>query len=355
MNPIFMNHFTGKNVVVVLCLFLFSIISVYQSRYNRLFGEDAILAENQTNIFIDDRLNLSGLADKFDDLGITFDREQMIWAGQTLGWRSFLPGRYLIDGRMSYSEALSKMARGIQDPVRVTVLPGIDRERLARNLSMQLHADSLAFVEFFRDSSELALSLNLTGEELFSRMLPDTYEMFWTSSPENTIKRLHSEFDRAVTQQYTDQIKNQNLSLDEIIILASIVEWEARVEEEKPRISGLYLNRLNQNMLLQADPTVIYALGERRRLLYVDYEFDHPYNTYRIRGLPPGPITNPSLSSIRAVLNPEEHDYLFMVATPEGTHKFTRTYREHQEASEEWRRWLREQIRIRDQLEAEDQ
>lgn len=348
-----MNHFTGKDVVAALCLFLFMAISVYQSRNNRLFGDDAILAEIQTNLFIDERLNLAELADKFEELGITFEREQMIWAGQTLRWRSFLPGRYLIEGRMSYSDALSKMARGIQDPVRVTVLPGIDKERLARNLSMQLQADSLEFVEMFRDSSELALTLNLTGEKLFSRMLPDTYEMFWTSSPENTIRRLVREFDRVVTQGYADQIKNQDFSLDEIIIIASIVEWEARVNEEKPRISGLYLNRLNQNMLLQADPTVVYALGERRRLLYADYEFDHPYNTYRVQGLPPGPITNPSLSSIRAVLNPEDHDYLFMVATPDGTHKFSRTYREHQEASEEWRMWLREQIRIRDQLEAD--
>lgn len=348
-----MNHFSGKDVVAALCLFLFMAISVYQTRNNRLFGDNAISAEIQTSLFIDERLNLTELADKFEELDITFDREQMIWAGQTLGWRSFLPGRYLIDGRMSYADALSKMARGIQDPIRVTVLPGIDRERLARNLSMQLKADSLAFVEMFRDSSELALSLNLTGEELFSRMLPDTYEMFWTSSPENTIRRLVREFDLSVTQRHADQIKNQDLSLNEIIILASIVEWEARNEDEKRRISGLYLNRLNQNMLLQADPTVIYALGERRRLLYSDYEFDHPYNTYRIRGLPPGPITNPSLSSIRAVLNPEDHDYLFMVATPDGSHKFSRTYREHLEASAEWRRWLREQIRIRDRLEAD--
>lgn len=350
-----MNHITGKDVVAAFCIFFFMSFLVYQSRNNRLFGVDAISVENQTSLYIDERIDLPGLANKFDELGISFDKEQMLWAGQTLRWRSFLPGRYLIEERMSYSDVFSKMARGIQDPVRVTVLPGIDRERLARNLSMQLRADSLAFVEIFRDSSELAQSFDLTGEGLFSRMLPNTYEMFWTSTPENTIRRLVREFDRLVIQRYADQIKNHNLSLEEIIILASIVEWEARVDEEKPRVSGLYLNRLNQNMLLQADPTVLYALGERRRLLYADYEFEHPYNTYRVRGLPPGPITNPSLSSIRAVLNPEEHDYLFMVATPEGTHKFTKTYSEHQEASAEWRRWLREQIRIRDQLEAEDQ
>ena len=347
-----MNHFSIRDIAVLFCLYIIIAITVYHSRNDRLYGETAIVSEVPVNLFIYERTDLEGLAEILDDLAIVYDRDQLIWAGQTLRWRSFLPGRYLIDGYTSYSDLLSRMARGLQDPVRVTVLPGLDRERLARNLSFQLRADSLAFLNQFSDSSDIALELELSGEELFSRMLPDTYEMFWTSSPENTVRRLYREFNRSVTQRYSEMIENQELSLDEIIILASIVEWESRVDEEKPRISGLYLNRLNQNMLLQADPTVIYALGERRRLLFVDYEIDHPYNTYRIRGLPPGPITNPSLSSIRAVLNPEEHEYLFMVATPEGTHRFTRTYREHQEASEEWRRWLREQIRIRDQLES---
>ena len=349
------NHFTGKELLGAICLYLFFAISVFLSRNEKLYGDNAIFAEAPIEIFIYERTNLTGLADQFKQVGIEFNKDQMIWAGQTLRWRSFLPGRYLIEGKRSYADIFSMMAKGLQDPVRVTILPGVDKARLARSLSAQLRADSLDFIQQFDDSSTVALDLVMSGEALFSRMLPNTYEFFWTSSPENTVRRLYREFDRAVTQRYEAEIQNQDLSLEEIIILASIVEWEARVDEEKPRVSGLYLNRLNRNMMLQADPTVIYALGERRRLLFADYEVEHPYNTYRIRGLPPGPITNPSLSSIQAVLQPEEHDYLFMVATPEGTHRFTRTYREHQQASEEWRRWLREQIRIRDQLEANDQ
>lgn len=349
------NHFTGRELLGILGIYLLLSISVFLSRSERLYGDGAIVAEVPTNIYIYERTNLNSLASQFEELGIQFDRDQMIWAGHTLRWRTFLPGRYLVDGRVSYADILSMMARGIQDPVRVTVLPGIDKHRLARSLSFQLRADSLEFIRQFDDSSEVALDLRLRGGELFSRMLPNTYEFFWTSTPENTVRRLYREFERAVTQRYVEEIASHDLSLEEIIILASIVEWEARFDEEKPRISGLYLNRLNRNMMLQADPTVIYALGERRRLLFADYEIDHPYNTYRVRGLPPGPITNPSLSSIRAVLLPEEHDYLFMVATPEGTHRFTKTYSEHQKASEEWRQWLREQFRIRDQLEANSQ
>ncbi|MEX0945585.1 MAG: endolytic transglycosylase MltG [Balneolaceae bacterium] len=346
-----MNHFSVKEFINLIIIFMMVVITTIGSRSMMLYGNRAIETDTSVDLFLYESTDLNGLSENLDSLGVKFNRERLIWAGNTLRWRTFVPGRYRIEGDLSHYDLLSKLARGLQDPVRVTVLPGLDIERLSRNLSMQLRADSLEFKSQFSDSSALALESGLSGEELFSRMLPDTYEMFWTSTPENSIRRLYREFQNAVTDRLSDDIEKHFFNLDEIIILASIVEWEARLEEEKPRISGLYLNRLTRNMMLQADPTVIYALGERRRLLFEDYGFDHPYNTYQIQGLPPGPITNPSLSSIRAVLEPEEHDYLFMVATPEGSHRFTRTFREHQEASEEWRRWLREQVRIRQQLD----
>lgn len=320
----------------------------------RLYSSEAIKVSEPVDLLLYERTDLAELTELMDSLNIDFDREELNWAGQTLRWRVYNPGRYYIGENISYSDLLSKLARGLQDPVRVTILPGIDMDRLSRNLSLQLRADSLSFREIFNDSSSIALELDLTAEELFSRMLPNTYEYFWTSEPEQIIRRVHREFISAIEGNFSQEIEANRLSLDEIIILASIVEWEARVNEEKPRISGLYLNRLARGMMLQADPTVVYALGERRRLLFSDYELDHPYNTYRISGLPPGPITNPALSSIRAVLFPEEHDYLFMVATPEGSHRFSRTFEEHQAASEEWRRWLREQVRIGRERELEE-
>lgn len=341
-----MHHFSFKEFVALILVFLFVALITYSSRSMRLFSSEAIKVSEPVDLFLYERTGLVDLADLMDSLAIDFDRDELNWAGQTLRWRVYSPGRYHIGENISYSEFLSKLARGLQDPVRVTILPGIDMDRLSRNLSLQLRADSLSFRSIFSDSSTVAIELGLTAEELFSRMLPNTYEYFWTSDPEQIIRRVYREFNTALAGNFREEIEANSLSLDEIIILASIVEWEARVNEEKPRISGLYLNRLERGMMLQADPTVVYALGERRRLLFADYEFDHPYNTYLIRGLPPGPITNPALSSIRAVLYPEEHEYLFMVATPEGSHRFSRTFQEHQAASEEWRRWLREQVRI---------
>lgn len=341
-----MDHFSFKEFTVLILLFSIVAFSTYSSRSMRLYSNEAIKVSEPVDLFLYERTGLAELTELLDGLAIDYDRDELKWAANTLRWRVYNPGRYHISKNTSYSEFLSKLARGLQDPVRVTILPGIDMDRLSRNLSLQLRVDSLSFREIFNDSSTVSTELGLTGEELFSRMLPNTYEHFWTSEPEQIIRRVHRSFITSVAENYSQEIEANSLNLNEIIILASIVEWEARVNEEKPRISGLYLNRLARGMMLQADPTVVYALGERRRLLFVDYELAHPYNTYRISGLPPGPITNPALSSIRAVLNPEEHDYLFMVATPEGLHRFSRTFQEHQVASEEWRRWLREQVRI---------
>lgn len=346
-----MNHFSKKEIFVLSILLAAVFISTFLSRNTRLFNNGITTSEGTFEVFIEERSDVNGLINSLDSLELDVDETELRWAANTLGWRNYQPGRYVLTSEDSYSEFLSKLGRGIQDPGSVTVLPGIDMDRLSRNLSMQLKADSISFREIFTDSSEIAQELGLTGEQLFSRMLPETYQMYWTSSPESVVRRIHSEFEKAVTDRFEDEIEQNDLNLNEIITLASIIEGEARLNEEKPKISGLYQNRLNRGMHLQADPTVIYALGERRRLLYKDYEIDHPYNTYQIIGLPPGPISNPDLNSIRAVLFPEEHDYLYMVASPEGTHRFSETYSEHQQASEEWREWIQEQYRIKRERE----
>lgn len=348
-----MNYFSLGDIAKLALLFIILAGSVYGSRMYRLYGDGALVAGNLTELLIYETSDLDYLESELKKKNIEFSDEELVWASETLGWRRFRPGRYVLEGEYSFYDLFSKLGRGLQDPTRITVIPGTDKGRISRSLGYQLRPDSSEFAAIFTDSSEIAIENNLTGEELLARMLPNSYDMYWTASAENVVERLLGEFERRVSGGLADEIENHDLSLDEIVILASIVEWEARDNAEKARISGLYQNRLERGMLLQADPTVLYALGERRRLLFSDYRFDHPYNTYQNPGLPPGPITNPALSSIRAVLFPEEHDYLYMVATPEGTHQFSRTFQEHQQASAEWRKWLREQYRIKRERELE--
>jgi UPF0755 protein len=345
---------TFKELAVALLILVLGFSVVFSVRYSRLNSDESITSNGTVELFVHDRIGLEELYSSLDSLEVKVDYDDLMWAGNLLGWRAFRPGRYEIRSNISYPELLSNMGRGIQDPGSVVIHSGINRGILSEWLAEQLKADSLSFSNQFSDSSETAMELGLTGEELFSRMLPNTYQMYWTSAPEAVIKRIYREFEEQVVNQLSQEITQSSFTLNEIVTLASIVEWEARDANEKAKISGLYQNRLDRNMRLQADPTVIYALGERRRLLYEDYSFDHPYNTYLNSGLPPGPITNPDLRSIRAVLNPEEHNYLFMVATPEGQHDFNETFEEHRESSENWRRWIREQYRIKRQLEREE-
>lgn len=346
-----MNYSLKKEIAILSALLLLVFALVFGSRNLRLYNPDAISSEEKVALLLYEQTTLEQLPSLLDSLEVEYDDEELLWAGKIHGWRTYRPGRYEIEEGVSYSDFLAKMARGIQDETIITVLSGTNVDRLSRLLALQLKADASEFNEIFTDSSEVAMELNLTGEELFARMLPNSYQVFWNSSPENVVKRIHSEFEKRIAGPYQNEIEQTPYSLNEVVILASIVEWEARFKEEKPKISGLYLNRLDSKMRLQADPTVLYALGEKRRILYEDYKFDHPYNTYLYAGLPPGPITNPDENSIKAVLEPEEHDYLFMVATPEGGHIFTETFQEHREVSAEWRRWIREQYRIRDERE----
>ncbi len=345
---------TKPEFISTILLFVLIVVLVLSSRLTRLTSGSSLVFEKQTEIIFSENSGLADLNSYLKREGVQFNKSEMEWAARILGWRKMQRGRYVFEGQYSYNGILSKMARGIQDPVSVVILPGITAERFAESTAENLNFDSDSLLSLMNDSTFLA-EKDLTKEQLFGRMLPETYLIYWTSSPKEFLSKVLREFDNAFTQEYRKQAEEMDMTVDEVVTLASIVEWEAKNQDEKPIISGLYWNRLNRGMRLQADPTVNFALGERRRLLFEDYQIDHPYNTYMNSGLPPGPITNPSLSTIVATLYPEDHDYLYMVANPEGGHIFTRTFSEHQKESEKWRRWLREQYRIKRQREAEQQ
>lgn len=345
------NFISIKELLVGLAIFLFAFLSVFTSRYSRLESSTAIQFTNGVHIFLEENTNLDGLVSCFQKQEIDFNEDEFRWSSKLLGWRTFKKGHYYLKNHYSYQDIFSKLALGIQDPVDVVVLPGITAERFANSLANQLNIDSLAIIEQLSDSAFLSKQ-KLSKEQLFGRMLPDTYSMYWTVTPKAAIERILAHFNTDVLVPYNDRANELGYTIDEIITLASIVEWEATLSDEKAIISGLYWNRLKRRMHLQADPTVNFALGERRRLLFKDYTFDHPFNTYMNYGLPPGAITNPSLSTIQATLYPEQHNYLYMVANPEGGHVFTRTFKEHQIESEKWRKWLQHQYRIKRQREA---
>lgn len=246
--------------------------------------------------------------------------------------RSFKPGHYLLQPGMSVVEVVRMLKLGLQTPVRVTIhnvrVPG----QLARQVSRQLDADSASFARALT-SPALAREAGFDSLTLFSMFLPDTYEFYWTTTPEQFVERMRREYDRFWTPERDAKRRRSGLSRLEVMTLASIVYEETRKADEMPRIAGVYINRLKRGMPLQADPTVKYALQDfgMRRILYKHLKTPSPYNTYVNKGLPPSPICMPGRDAIEGVLDFERHDYIFFCARPtfDGYHNFARTLSEH--------------------------
>ncbi len=282
--------------------------------------------------------------------------------GTLTGWGDQVKtGHYNIVPGMSNWAILNKVRKGLQDPIRITIPGGLTPERFARVLERQLGTDTTAVVRALADPA-LADSLGTDTAHLLGHMRANTYDILWTTNARRAISRIHGWHDRYWTADKKAKAEALGLTPDEVITMASIVEWEAQKPSERPRIAGVYLNRLlgrtsAGRMRLQADPTVQYALmardgGSMRRLLFVDYQTPSAYNTYLIEGLPPGPLNNPSDDTIDAVLDNERHEFLFFVADGTGGHDFSRTVGEHNAKAARWSQFLREQTAIRRAREA---
>lgn len=245
---------------------------------------------------------------------------------------TFEAGHYELQPGMNVIRIARMLKLGLQTPVRVTINNVRIPAQLAGKLSRQLDADSTAFMQALA-SKELAREVGFDSLTLFSMFLPDTYEFYWTVSPDDFVRRMRKEYDRFWTEERDEKRKRSGLSRMEVMTLASIVYEETRKTDEMPRIAGVYINRLKKGIPLQADPTIKYAMQDfgLRRILYKHLKYESPYNTYLHRGLPPSPICMPGRNAIEAVLDYEKHDYIFFCARPtfDGYHNFARTLAEH--------------------------
>ena len=245
---------------------------------------------------------------------------------------TFKAGHYLLKPSMNVIEVARMLKLGLQTPVRVTINNVRTPAQLAGKLARQLDADSAALLRVVT-SERVARELGFDSVTLFSMFIPDTYELWWTTTPEELVRRMKQEYDRFWTPVRDAKRKRSGLSRLEVMTLASIVYEETRKTDEMPRIAGVYINRLRRGIPLQADPTVKYALQDftLRRILHRHLKTQSPYNTYIHRGLPPSPICMPGKNAIDAVLYFEQHDYIFFCARPtfDGYHNFARTLREH--------------------------
>lgn len=242
------------------------------------------------------------------------------------------PGRYRIKDGMSMRELINLLRSGNQEPIDFTFNNIRTKEQLASRVGGKLEADSARFLFLLNDANFLS-KYGLTKDNIMTMFIPNTYQLFWNTSEEQFFDRMAKEYKTFWTDDRKAKAAKLNMTQSEVIILASIVESEqTKYPDERPTIAGLYLNRIKQNIPLQSDPTVIYALGDFsiQRVLESDLKTDSPYNTYLHTGLPPGPIRIPESVSVDAVLNYVKSDYIYMCADfGTGHHRFTSDYNVH--------------------------
>jgi UPF0755 protein len=254
--------------------------------------------------------------------------------------KSVKTGRYLLKKGMKTNELVNMLKGGLQTPLNVTFNNVRTKEDLAGKVGKYLQTDSVSILQLFADTAQIK-KYGFTPETFSSMFIPNTYEFFWTTTATEFADRMKKEYDRFWNDERKKKAEEIKLTPVEVTTLASIVQAETAKNDELKTIAGLYINRLNRGMFLQADPTVKFAVGDfsLKRILNSHLEIDSPYNTYKNLGLPPGPINFPETSAIDAVLNFEKNKYYYMCAKEDfsGYHNFAATLAEHNRNAAKYR------------------
>ncbi|WP_090605367.1 endolytic transglycosylase MltG [Parapedobacter koreensis] len=314
-------------------------------RYYKGFFKPNVTAESEY-LYIYTHWDFEDVMTSIGELHAVNDTASFRWAANKMEYPSRVkPGKYKLTPGMNNRTLINKLGGGFQEPVKLRFENIRLKENLAGILANQLEPDSIAFINLLDDDS-LAARYGFNGENFFSMFIPNTYEFYWNTSAAHFMERMHEEYQKFWNEERSEKAAKLNLTPQEVSALAAIVKGEALHTDEMPTIAGLYLNRLRKGMLLQADPTVIFANQDFtiRRVLYRHLRTDSPYNTYLYRGLPPGPIMMPSIAAIDAVLNYQHHDYLYMVAKDDfsGYHNFAVTQAEHSRNARKFQQALNE-------------
>ena len=333
-----------KKTILLILTGLLLITAVFAINYYRTFYKPNTVA-NDAEIYVYEGGSYEAFLDSLFSHGIVKDRKSFRTASDKLGLAPVLKaGHYVIAEGLTNKELIRIFANGWQTPIKLQVKGYIRTpENMASYLGKRLEADSTAFMAALNDTG-LMKSLGFKKETYLSVFIPDTYEVWWTISPEDLVKRMKKEYDAFWNESRTAKAEQIGLTRDQVMTLASIVIEETKYEPEMPTVAGVYINRLKKGMLLQADPTVLYALNEEgvTRVLNKHLQIDSPYNTYLYPGLPPGPITIAPKSAIDAVLNYQHHNYLYFCAkdTFDGQHNFAVTYSDHLKNARAYQRAL---------------
>jgi UPF0755 protein len=314
---------------------LFSVLGISFSFYAfQMVYTPNILVEKDRRLFVvDDSMTFKDVQRVLHEGNYINDLVSFSFLARITGYdEEIKPGRYVLQSNMSNLQTLKLLRSGKQEPVNITFnnvrLISDLSEKITRNLGMEAEEFETALLKFSRNNR-----YGFTVENIMAMFIPNTYQVYYNISPDGLIERMHQEYENFWSSSRREKAKEIGFTPLEVSTLASIVQAESVKADEAPVIAGLYINRLKKGIALQADPTLVFAVGDftLKRILNEHKAIDSPYNTYKYAGLPPGPINMPEIHSIDAVLNYKVSDYYYMCAKEDfsGYHNFTNSYSEH--------------------------
>lgn len=331
-------------IVIISGLIIYGFVLIGQ-----IFSNNTKFSEDEVYVHIPTDATYEQVLDSVALYVTNLDRFEMV-ASKMSYPENIKSGRFLLTKGMNSYELVKAMRNNIAVKLAFNNQERI--ENLAGRVGSQIEADSLSLLNSFKDSIFLKEN-GFTEENVLAMFIPNTYEIYWNTSAEKFRDKMIKEYRNFWTKERVTNAEKQGLTPTEATILASIVHKESVKKDERPRIAGVYLNRLRLGMPLQADPTVIYAIKKKdndfnqviKRVFYNDLFLNSPYNTYKVTGLPPGPIAMPDITALEAVLNPEKNDFIYFCASVDrfGYHEFAATLQEHNVNAKKYSDWINSQ------------
>ncbi len=301
--------------------------------YRELFAPNVTVGNNPDVVFISTGSSFADVVNTLKAKNLLINEKSFAWTANQMKYvGNIKPGRYIIKPKMNNKELIGMLRAGKQVPVKVVFNNIRTKDQLAERISAQLEAKTHALSNLMSDADYLR-GLGFTTENVLSMFMPNTYEFYWNTSADQFLQRMKKEHDKFWNAERMNKARLIGFKPVEVSVLASIVQQETNKDDEKNIIAGVYINRIHKGMRLEADPTLVYALGDFtiNRVLNIYKAIDSPYNTYKYAGLPPGPICLPTKASIDAVLNYTHHNFIFFCAKEDfsGRHSFATTYSQH--------------------------
>ncbi|MDR7371106.1 endolytic transglycosylase MltG [Flavobacterium aquidurense] len=339
-----------KKIITITAVAVISVLMVYGFiLISRIFSSNTKFEEKELYVYVPTGANYTDVKKILEPYIKNFDNFEMV-ANKRNYPDNVKSGRFLLKKDMNNIDLVRAMRANV--PVKLAFNNQERLENFAGRVGSEIEADSLSLMKAIKDSTFMAAN-GFNEDNVFAMFIPNTYEVYWNTSAEKFRDKMIKEYHNFWTDKRIAEAKAQGLTPVQATILASIVHKESVKKDERPRIAGVYLNRLRLAMPLQADPTVIYALKLRdnnfdqviKRVFYNDLVMKSPYNTYVNIGLPPGPIAMPDITALEAVLNPEKNDYIYFCASVErfGYHEFAATLAEHNVNAKKYSDWIASQ------------